>query len=146
MRRWCAAAFAVLVGGSPVADGREINGHELEEIIVTGLRILRRDFESASPIVTIDAESFEHTGAISVESVLSKLPQLELAFGSTSNNPGNGGQGNIQLRGLGLTSTPRSRRRACTPHPTDPGCRSDWASLAQASVRTSGAPCGMPAR
>jgi hypothetical protein len=27
------------------------------------------------------------------------------SFGSTSNNPSNGGQGNLQLRGLGLTST-----------------------------------------
>jgi outer membrane receptor protein involved in Fe transport len=36
---------------------------------------------------------------------VSKLPQFTPDMGSTSNNPGNGGQGNVQLRGLGATST-----------------------------------------
>ncbi len=31
---------------------------ELEEITVTGSRIVRRDYDASSPIVTINAESF----------------------------------------------------------------------------------------
>lgn len=78
---------------------------DLEQIIVTGSRIARPDFESASPIVSIDAEAFARSNATSVETIVSRLPQFVPSFGNTSNNPGNGGQGNVQLRGLGLTST-----------------------------------------
>ncbi|MDH4073698.1 MAG: TonB-dependent receptor, partial [Gammaproteobacteria bacterium] len=78
---------------------------ELEQIIVTGSRIARPDFESASPILSIDATLFERGNAMSVEAVLSRLPQFTPDATSTSNNPGNGGQGNLQLRGLGATST-----------------------------------------
>ena len=53
----------------------------------------------------IDAEAFERTNALSVEYVLGRLPQFVPDVGSNSNDPGNGGQGNVQLRGLGTTST-----------------------------------------
>ena len=36
---------------------------------------------------------------------LNTLPQFVPSFTSTSNNPGNGGQANVDLRGLGPTST-----------------------------------------
>ena len=78
---------------------------ELEQIFVTGSRIARPDFESASPIVSITSEAFERSSRLSVEDVVSKLPQFTPDFGSTSNNPANGGQSNVQLRGLGATST-----------------------------------------
>jgi outer membrane receptor protein involved in Fe transport len=77
----------------------------LEQIVVTGSRIARPDFESASPVFSIAAEKFEETGSASVDTVLNRLPQFVPDFTSTSNNPGNGGQGNVQLRGLGTTST-----------------------------------------
>jgi len=77
----------------------------LEEIVVTGSRIARPDFESASPIVSITRESFERTGATSVDVVMNRLPQFVPDITSTSNNPSNGGQGNIQLRGLGPKAT-----------------------------------------
>jgi outer membrane receptor protein involved in Fe transport len=78
---------------------------EIEEIVVTGSRIARPDFESASPIVTVDAEAFARTGATAVDATLNRLPQFTPAFTSTSNNPGNDGQANLQLRGLGTTAT-----------------------------------------
>lgn len=80
-------------------------GEVLEQIIVTGSRIARPDFESASPIVSITADAFARTSSTSVDTVVSQLPQFTADFTSTSNNPGNGGQGNVQLRGLGATST-----------------------------------------
>lgn len=87
--------------GGPVAAQQEV----LEEIVVTGSRISRPDFESASPIVSITQESFERTGATSVDIVMNRLPQFVPDVTSTSNNPSNGGQGNIQLRGLGPRAT-----------------------------------------
>jgi hypothetical protein len=101
-RHLASVVSASLVG--PLAMAQDVPG-DLEQIIVTGSRIARPDFESASPIVSIDAEAFARSNATSVETIVSRLPQFLPSYGSTSNNPGNGGQGNLQLRGLGLTST-----------------------------------------
>jgi len=78
---------------------------ELEQVVVTGSRIARPDYDSASPIVSVTRELFERTGSNTVETALNTLPQFVPAYTSTSNNPGNGGQANVQLRGLGTTST-----------------------------------------
>ena len=77
----------------------------LEEIVVTGSRIARPDFESASPIVSVAPEAFARTGATNVDAVLNRLPQFVPDITNSSNNPSNGGQGNLQLRGLGATRT-----------------------------------------
>ena len=45
----------------------------LEEIIVTGTRIARPDFVSASPIVTVPAEVFAQTGSSTVENTLNLI-------------------------------------------------------------------------
>lgn len=77
----------------------------LEEIIVTGSRIARPDFSSASPVVSVTQDAFVQTGSTSVDAVMNRLPQLVPTVTSTSNNPANGGQGNLNLRGLGSEST-----------------------------------------
>jgi len=89
-------AVLLAIGTSATAVAQE----PLEEIFVTGSRIARPDFESASPIVSITQESFERTSATSVDVVMNRLPQFVPDVTSTSNNPSNGGQGNLQLRGL----------------------------------------------
>lgn len=101
----CAGAFATAAGQAPLAIAQDAGDDEIEEIIVTGSRIVRRDFQSASPIATVDAELFEQTGAVTVESVLNTLPQFVPAVTSSSNNPGNLGQANVSLRGLGTERT-----------------------------------------
>ena len=78
---------------------------ELEQVLVTGSRIARPDFDAASPIVSVARELFDRTGSSTVETALNTLPQFVPGLTSTSNNPGNGGQANVQLRGLGTTST-----------------------------------------
>ncbi|MET0279878.1 MAG: TonB-dependent receptor [Steroidobacteraceae bacterium] len=49
---------------------------ELEEVQVTGSRILRRDLESNSPVITIGSEAFENRSNLAVESALNELPQF----------------------------------------------------------------------
>ncbi len=93
------AALCIACGVTSAQD------HDLEQVIVTGSRIARPDFDSASPIVSVTRELFERTGSSTVETALNTLPQFVPAYTSTSNNPGNGGQANVQLRGLGTTST-----------------------------------------
>jgi iron complex outermembrane recepter protein len=100
-----AGALATAAGYAPLAAAQDNQAEALEEITVTGSRIVRRDFQSASPIATVDAELFEQSAAITVESVLNTLPQFVPAITSSSNNPSNGGQANVSLRGLGSTRT-----------------------------------------
>jgi outer membrane receptor protein involved in Fe transport len=90
---------ALLAGHAAVAQD------ELEQVIVTGSRIARPDFDSASPIVSVTEELFQRSGSGTVETTLNTLPQFVPSYTSTSNNPGNGGQANVSLRGLGTTST-----------------------------------------
>lgn len=77
---------------------------DLEEVTVTGSRIVRRDLSAPSPISTVGAEEFQLTGAQNVEQVLATLPQTIPGFGSASNNPGNG-TATVNLRGLGAQRT-----------------------------------------
>ncbi len=78
---------------------------ELEEVVVTGSRIARADYDAASPVITLDADTFKMSGEAQLETVLNTMPQLVPSITTTSNNPSNGGQANVDLRGLGTTRT-----------------------------------------
>ena len=76
-------------------------------IVVTGSRILRQDFESNSPIVTIDEAILEQSSTAAIEQNLNKLPQFTPAKTPTgggdiqptaTNTPG---AATVSLRGLG---------------------------------------------
>ncbi|MDH5617971.1 MAG: TonB-dependent receptor [Gammaproteobacteria bacterium] len=102
----CVGALAAAVGLSPAAFGQQAADDEvLEEIITTGTRLARQDYQAASPIATVGADLFSDTGAPTIETVLNTLPQFVPAITSTSNNPSNGGQANVSLRGLGTSRT-----------------------------------------
>jgi iron complex outermembrane recepter protein len=80
---------------------------ELEEVQVTGSRIMRRDLESTTPMVVVGEETFDNTANVGVEASLNKLPQFvpgldqfdtaDLQFNSNSTV----GATNVNLRGLG---------------------------------------------
>lgn len=76
----------------------------VEEIVVTGSRIKRRDFTSPSPLASIDRDSIVFAGQPSLEESLNQMPQIVPDLGRTSNNPGNG-TARINLRGLGAART-----------------------------------------
>ena len=95
----------LLCPGFSIAGPAAAEDELLEEIFVTGSRIARHDLESPSPIVIVPREAFEETGSNSVDTVMNRFPQFVPDFTGTSNNPGNGGQGNLQLRGLGTRAT-----------------------------------------
>jgi len=79
----------------------------LEEVTVTGTRIVRRDLTSASPIVTVETEQFEQSSTIGVESVLNAMPHFvpgETQFDAGSTEPSGfvtPGISTVNLRGLG---------------------------------------------
>jgi iron complex outermembrane receptor protein len=78
---------------------------QVDTVIVTGSRIQRQDYEAPSPVVTIDSDTFKMSGEVQVEAVLNTLPQLVPSITTTSNNPSNGGQANVDLRGFGTSRT-----------------------------------------
>jgi iron complex outermembrane recepter protein len=105
-----AAAISFLVPpalADALADDEapEAEAPYLDHIVVTGTRILRRDFDSASPVVTVLPEFFESIGTPTVEAAMNRLPQLVPDVSGTSNNPGESGQAFLNLRGLGPTAT-----------------------------------------
>ena len=75
-----------------------------DEVFVTGSRIKKQDFNSNSPVATIEAVQFERSGVINTENLLNALPQTVPGLTRTSNNPGNG-TATIDLRGLGSNRT-----------------------------------------
>jgi len=106
----CAGVSAGLFFISPLSFAQdetapfESEEQILEEVVVTGSRIKRRDFSSPSPITTITAEEFEFSGQPTLEEYLNQMPQLHPDYGRTSNNPGDG-TAKLNLRGLGAGRT-----------------------------------------
>jgi iron complex outermembrane receptor protein len=107
-----AVALAVGAGAAQPALAAEDAGMaELEEVQVTGSRIVRRDLEAASPVVTVEAQVFEESSTLAVESVLNQLPQFVPA--NTQFNTGNvfpdatstPGISTVNMRGLGSNRT-----------------------------------------
>lgn len=97
------ASFALGTGVTAQDADAEFD-MDLEEVTVTGSRIVRRDLTAPSPISTVGAEEFQLQGAQNVEQVLATLPQTIPGFGGSSNNPGDG-TATVDLRGLGAFRT-----------------------------------------
>jgi len=93
---------------APYSHAQDIHSAEqeavVEEIVVTGSRIKRRDFHSASPVVTIDRDDIEFSGQATLEETLNQMPQVMPDYSRTSNNPGDG-TARLNLRGLGAGRT-----------------------------------------
>jgi outer membrane receptor protein involved in Fe transport len=76
-----------------------------EKVTVTGSRIVRTELLAPSPTVTVSSEQIQANQDITLDTFLNTLPQVNPAGTTTSNNPGNNGQSNIDLRGLGASRT-----------------------------------------
>jgi len=103
-------AFSMIVGEIAVAQEKEA----LEEVTVTGSRIARRDYTSQSPIVTIQAETFENRANIGLEAALNQMPQFNVAGTQASLSPASTpfpqatsapGAATVDLRGIGINRT-----------------------------------------
>src|SRR5512139_1755304 len=96
--RWLvsAAVAAAVAGSSFSLPSFSADSEELAEVTVTGSRIVRRDLDAASPVVTVSNEQFERTATTSIEQTLNTLPQFAPA-GPTSTP----GAATLNLRGIG---------------------------------------------
>lgn len=83
------AAVSAALYGLPAHEARAAEAEqatELAEVVVTGSRIVRRDFESPSPIVTVQGESLENRSNVGIESTLNQLPQFTVAGNAQANS------------------------------------------------------------
>lgn len=107
------SAVAALTFSAALADtsAENADAHEkpesLEPVVVTGSRISRRDFQSDSPIVTIDQSTLAAAGQPTLDRAIGEMPQFAAAqgmseVGDVQGSTGfAGGQSYGDLRGLG---------------------------------------------
>ena len=99
-KRHLAVAISAMIGGGALAQ------EPIEEVTVTGSRIVRRDLTAPSPILTVTSENIVNTTSTGVETVLNQLPQFVPAgtqFGGgiqngATNSPG---AATLNMRGMG---------------------------------------------
>jgi iron complex outermembrane recepter protein len=80
----------------------------LQEVVVTGSRIARPEFDNLEPTTTVDSKMFDQRGYLDVGQALSELPEFGVAPGSAANTQnGLGGiaQSFVDLYGLGSQRT-----------------------------------------
>src|SRR5688500_1913746 len=108
-----AIAFALVVGaagafGTGAAFAQETppaeDAAELETITVTGTRIQSQTVTASSPVVEIQPEEFQYSGATRVDDLVNQYPQMSPYFDSFANNPSTG-YPTISLRQLGAART-----------------------------------------
>jgi len=107
-----ASTISAILSGSAAHRAVAQEAGAVEEVVVTGSRIVRRDFEASTPIMTVDAERLEATSTLSVESVLNQMPQFApaqsqfSAQGQIQTSPtASLGVGTVNLRGVGTNRT-----------------------------------------
>ena len=96
------AAFLAAPGASFAEQGDP--AMEIEEIVVTGSRIQRKNLVSASPVTQVDADELLFQGTVRVEDMVRTLPQVYSAQ-NTSQSNGATGTATLNLRNLGSERT-----------------------------------------
>ena len=95
-------AFGATAQETDETDEGSEDAVEFETFEVTGSRIKRSDYETASPVLVIDREAIERTGLNSIGELIKDLPQAGASLGRAFNNGGDGSV-EIDLRNLGST-------------------------------------------
>ncbi|HUQ09678.1 MAG TPA: TonB-dependent receptor [Steroidobacteraceae bacterium] len=96
-----AAVCAVATGVASAEDPQQV----MDEVIVTGSRLVRSDLSAPSPTQVIDQDAVQLSGDTTVEAVLNELPQVSAGNNSSVNSAGGSGVLTANLRGLGATRT-----------------------------------------
>src|SRR5262245_66614830 len=76
----------------------------MDEVVVTGSRIVSPNLQSISPVTAIGAEELNIAGKTRIEDVLNQLPQAFASQGSNISNASDG-TASVDLRGLGVNRT-----------------------------------------
>jgi iron complex outermembrane receptor protein len=106
-RKLVAISITMALAGTVSAEESKSSEKEIEKIQVTGSYIKRTSADSAEPVQILDHNFIQSTGATTVSELIGKL-----AISSGAENQADSfsqastqGTGNVNLRGLGLSST-----------------------------------------
>ncbi len=108
---WCMAGVSALCSAAALAQAPPATTEttELEQIVVTGSRIARPDYDTPTPVTSLGAEEIQKSAPTNIADYVNQLPQLS---GSSTPRTGNGntstgfnGLNNLNLRGLGANRT-----------------------------------------
>ena len=102
--RYALLSNAVVSGVAMAAPPAAETGAALQEVVVTGSRVVTPGLESISPLTTISAEELKFSGATRVEDLLNNLPQVFADQGGNLSN-GSTGTAGVDLRNLGSQRT-----------------------------------------
>jgi outer membrane receptor for ferrienterochelin and colicin len=85
----------------------KVAADELQEVVVTGSRIARPEFDNLEPTTVIDSKTFDQRGYLDVGQALSELPQFGVQPSSAQNAQSNSGiaQSFVDLYSLGSQRT-----------------------------------------
>ncbi|MFC5371471.1 TonB-dependent receptor plug domain-containing protein [Brevundimonas faecalis] len=97
-------AFAGMAAPAMAQSAGQDTASQVEDIVVTGSRIVRQDYVANSPVSTIGVEQIQARGDVNVEQILNQLPQVVPGLSANSNNPANGAA-TVDLRGIGPSRT-----------------------------------------
>lgn len=122
-----ASAFALVMGGA--ANAQEAAGGsaaEADELVVTGSYIRRAVSDTPTPVSVIGTDELNAQGILGADYLFKNLPMANGARSTpdNTNSPFQLGMGNINLRGLGVSSTLtliNGRRQVVSPVPLDDG-------------------------
>ena len=99
-----AAAVVIPVAHAADAPAAADEATPLNEVIVTGTRLIEPGLTSVSPVTTVSAEQIKEQGSVRIEDLLNTLPQVFADQGSSVSN-GATGEATVNLRNLGVQRT-----------------------------------------
>lgn len=103
----CAAAGMMLAGAAAGQDASDEDEKEIEEVVVTGSRIVRKDLTSAAPLTIVSSLEFQESGEVDIVELLRENPALNSSLTATQSalTGAPNGVGQLNLRGLGTDRT-----------------------------------------
>ncbi len=103
-----ALALTGLASAQDAADAAEADDQALEEVVVTGSRVLRNGNDSPTPLTVLSASELLQTSPSTVVQALQEMPVFAGGRNPTT-QPGNSSQNNsarvLNLRNVGITRT-----------------------------------------
>lgn len=107
-----ALAMALQCFGSSAASAQTAapiaGASDLEEVVVTGSRVIRDGYEAPTPLTVVGVEAIEKAGVANVADLMNQMPTFSGSASSAGNvgtNTGVAGISALSLRGMGATRT-----------------------------------------
>ncbi len=103
------AAILVSAPGAYAADAQTAQAPSVEEIVVTGSRVVRDGYEAPTPVSVVGVEALQNTATSNLADTINQLPVLQgsstPATTATLTTSGLGAINGLNLRGLGTSRT-----------------------------------------